>query len=277
ERRARRRRRHRRARRREAAAGAHPRALGGRSRGGERPAARGVHDLGRAAGGGAGRPHAYRGLMARGFLLVMDSFRIGGGADAASFGDAGADTPGHVAAHRHEAGTPLALPTLERLGLGVAAAASTGAFPAGFARRDGFAGAWGFAVEQSRGKDTPSGHWEMAGLPVAFDWAYFPRAAPSFPKALTEALIAEALLPGLLANRAASGPQIIDELGAEHLASGKPILYTSADSVLQIAAHEEGFGLARLYEVCAIARRLADAYRIGRVIARPFLGAPGSF
>src|SRR4051794_36307884 len=171
--------------------------------------------------------------MARGFLLVMDSFGIGGAEDAAAYGDAGADTLGHIAAAR-----PLALPNLERLGLGAAAAASTGHWPAGLARRDGFTGAWGYAVERSRGKDTPSGHWEIAGVPVDFDWTYFPAACPSFPKPLTDALIAQAQLPGILGDRHASGTQIIEELGAEHTRTGKPIVYTSADSVLQIAAHE---------------------------------------
>jgi phosphopentomutase len=132
-------------------------------------------------------------------------------------------------------------------------------------------------VEQSRGKDTPSGHWEIAGVPVAFEWGYFPPDEPSFPAALTDTLVARAGLPGILGNRHASGTEIIDELGAEHLRTGKPILYTSADSVLQIAAHEDSFGLERLYETCRIARALADEYKIGRVIARPFLGAPGAF
>jgi phosphopentomutase len=210
--------------------------------------------------------------VARGFLLVMDSFGIGGAEDALAYGDAGADTLGHIAASRR-----LRLPNLEALGLGAAAAASSGAWPAGFDRRDGFTGAWGYAVEQSRGKDTPPGHWEMAGLPVAFDWTYFPPAEPSFPPEITEALIRRAGLPGLLGNRHASGTAIIAELGEAHLRTGKPILYTSADSVLQIAAHEEAFGLERLYEVCRIARKIADPYRIGRVIARPFLGEPGAF
>jgi phosphopentomutase len=209
--------------------------------------------------------------MSRAFLLVMDSFGIGAAADAASFGDAGADTLGHIAER-----VDLALPNLARLGLGEAAAASTGRRPRGFpASRP--EGAFGYAVEKSRGKDTPSGHWELAGVPVPFDWGYFPPAFPSFPKALTEALIAEAKLPGILGNRHASGTQVIDELGEEHIRTGKPICYTSADSVFQIAAHERHFGLERLYEVCAIARRLVDDWNIGRVIARPFLGAPGSF
>jgi phosphopentomutase len=219
--------------------------------------------------------------MGRGFLLVMDSFGIGAAEDAAVYGDDGADTFGHIA--RACAGGAVAgrgalrIPALERLGLGAAAAASTGAWPAGLARRDGFAGAWGYAAEKSRGKDTPSGHWEMAGLPVEFDWAYFPPAPPSFPPEITETLIKRARLAGLLGNRHASGTQIIEDLGEEHARTGKPILYTSADSVLQIAAHEEAFGLERLYEVCRIAREIADPYRIGRVIARPFVGAPGSF
>ena len=148
--------------------------------------------------------------MARGFLLVMDSFGIGGAADADAFGDRGADTLGHIAAAR-----PLRLPQLEALGLGAAAEASTGHLPAGFSRRQTYTGAWGYAVERSRGKDTPSGHWEMAGLPVEFDWAYFPADPPSFPPALTDALIAQGKIPGILGNRHASGTQIIEELGAD--------------------------------------------------------------
>jgi phosphopentomutase len=127
-------------------------------------------------------------------------------------------------------------------------------------------------VEASRGKDTPSGHWEMAGVPVDFDWGYFPDTIPCFPQDLTDRLIDQAGLPGLLGNRQASGTAIIDELGEQHLKSGQPIVYTSADSVFQIAAHEKRFGLQRLYDVCKIARVLVDAWNIGRVIARPFTG-----
>jgi phosphopentomutase len=210
--------------------------------------------------------------VSRAFLFVMDSFGIGASADAAAYGDTGADTLGHIAARSR-----LNLPHLERLGLGAAAAASTGTWPAGLARRDGFIGAWGYAVERSRGKDTPSGHWEMAGVPVDFDWGYFPRTRPTFPKELTDALIARAKLPGLLGDRHASGTEIIAELGTEHVATGRPIVYTSADSVFQIAAHEESFGLERLYDVCRIARELVNPLKIGRVIARPFIGAPGAF
>lgn len=220
-------------------------------------------------------------MSRRAFLLVMDSFGIGASADAERFGDGGSDTFGHIeaacAAGRADKAClragPLRIPNLRRLGLGHAAAISTGGRPADTP----CAGAWGYAVEQSRGKDTPSGHWEMAGVPVMSDWGYFPPDYPSFPAALTEALIARAKLPGVLGNCHASGTEIIAQLGAEHLATGKPIVYTSADSVFQIAAHEQAFGLERLYEVCLIARELVDAYTIGRVIARPFLGTPGTF
>jgi phosphopentomutase len=137
--------------------------------------------------------------------------------------------------------------------------------------------AYGCASEQSHGKDTPSGHWEIAGVPVLFDWGYFPPAYPSFPQELINELIARAKLPGILANRHASGTEIIVELGEEHERTGKPIMYTSGDSVFQIAAHEESFGLERLYEISLIARELVNEHKIGRVIARPFLGKPGSY
>jgi phosphopentomutase len=216
----------------------------------------------------------------RAFVLVMDSFGIGASADAADYGDAGADTLGHIAAHCAEGRIPgrgaLRLPHLAHLGLIEAAARSSGRYPAGGEKLEPTA-AWGYAAERSLGKDTPSGHWEMAGCPVLFEWGYFPRTAPVFPPPLIEALIAEADLPGVLGGCHASGTAIIDELGEEHCRSGKPILYTSADSVFQIAAHEGTFGLDRLYRLCDIARRLVDPYRIGRVIARPFVGTPGSF
>jgi phosphopentomutase len=128
------------------------------------------------------------------------------------------------------------------------------------------------------GKDTPSGHWEIAASPADFAWGYFPETQPAFPSDLTHAIVIAGGLPGILGDRHASGTQIIEELGKEHLRSGKPILYTSADSVLQIAAHEERFGLDRLYDLCRIVRRLVDPLRIGRVIARPFVGdRPGAF
>lgn len=201
--------------------------------------------------------------MGRAFVLVMDSFGLGATPDAAKFGDAGADTWGHIkAAHAP------AVPHLVRLGLDAAHARATGRSYEGPAPE----GLYGAAAERSFGKDTPSGHWELAGVPVEFDWGYFPKTVPSFPKALTDALIARAKLPGLLGDKHASGTAILDELGEEHIRTGKPIVYTSADSVFQIACHETRFGLERLYEVCEIAFDLVRPHNVGRVIARPFLG-----
>jgi phosphopentomutase len=133
-------------------------------------------------------------------------------------------------------------------------------------------GRYGYGVERSQGKDTPSGHWEIAGCPVSFAWGYFTDLEQSFPPELVEAIIRAGALPGILGNRHASGTAIIDDLAAEHIATGKPICYTSVDSVLQIAAHEEHFGLERLYALCRQVRALVDPLRIGRVIARPFVG-----
>ncbi|HEY8566956.1 MAG TPA: phosphopentomutase [Beijerinckiaceae bacterium] len=220
--------------------------------------------------------------MARALLIVLDSVGVGGAEDAASYGDAGADTLGHVAeacfdGRGDRVGLregPLHLPNLAALGLGLAAQASTGRLPPNLEPFGRPAGAYGYGVERSKGKDTPSGHWEIAGCPVAFDWGYFPTSVPCFPPALIEALIREAGLPGILGDRHASGMTIIEELGAEHMRTGQPICYTSVDSVFQIAAHEETFGLERLYAACQVARRLCDPLKIGRVIARPFVGAP---
>ena len=133
---------------------------------------------------------------------------------------------------------------------------------------------FGCAAEISAGKDTPSGHWEIAGTPVQEDWHYFPDTTPAFPADLVARFCKEADIPGILGNCHASGTEIIARLGTEHIRTGKPICYTSADSVFQIAAHEETFGLERLYEICDVARRLLDALRVGRVIARPFVGTP---
>src|SRR5204863_5553404 len=167
---------------------------------------------------------------------------------------------------------PLALPNLVQLGLGEACRLAGGRIPPGLGGGAAAAATYGCAREVSKGKDTPSGHWEIAGLPVPFEWGYFPKAEPCFPPELIEALCERAKLPGILGDRHASGTEIIRDLGEAHIRTGKPICYTSADSVFQIAAHEEAFGLERLYEVCANARALVDRYRIGRVIARPFVG-----
>jgi phosphopentomutase len=210
--------------------------------------------------------------MTRALILMLDSFGIGATADAARFGDTGADTFGHIADRRAQARRPLRVPNLAKLGLLHAAKESTGQFPAGIDPGVRPHAAYGCAAEISTGKDTPSGHWEMAGVPVLYEWGYFRGATHTFPAELLEKLIERGRLPGVLGNRHASGTEIIRELGEEHMRTGKPIVYTSADSVFQIAAHEESFGLQRLYELCHIARELVDDYRIGRVIARPFVG-----
>ena len=202
--------------------------------------------------------------MPRAFLLILDSLGIGGAPDAASFGDAGADTLGHICAHMK-----LRVPHMASLGLGQAAALSTGRNPL---TPEPLIGQYGVAREVSRGKDTITGHWEIGGVPLSFDWGYFPHTVPAFPPDLIERIVKTCKLPGLLGLRHASGTEVIEDFGEEHIRSGKPIAYTSADSVLQIAAHEQHFGLERLYEVCRVARELTYPLNIGRIIARPFLG-----
>jgi phosphopentomutase len=224
--------------------------------------------------------------MTKAFLLVLDSVGIGGAPDATTYGDLGADTLGHIAeacmagaADRQGLRSGrLRIPNLEALGIGLAAKAATGSCPAGLSERPALIGLYANACEASNGKDTPSGHWEIAGVPVWFEWGYFPRRIPAFPAELISELVDEAGLPGILGDKHASGTEILDEFGAEHITSGKPICYTSADSVFQIAAHEKYFGLDRLYALCKTARILVDPLNIGRVIARPFVGeAVGQF
>lgn len=218
--------------------------------------------------------------MARAFLMILDSFGIGAAPDADRYGDQGSDTLGHIAQacadgradKRGLRSGPLHLPNLDKLGLGCAARSHRGSVPPGLNCGANVIGQWGYAVEQSRGKDTPSGHWEIAGVPVMFDWGYFPKSIPAMPGDLISDLAEICGLPGFLGNKHASGTEIVAELGEEHVRSGRPILYTSADSVLQIAAHESAFGLERLYETCEVARKLVDRLNIGRVIARPFAG-----
>lgn len=211
--------------------------------------------------------------MARAIILVLDSFGVGATADADKFGDVGADTLGSIARVRAESDAgPLQLPNLAKLGLFHASKESTGSFPAGVDTGIEVIGMYGHAAELSSGKDTPSGHWEIAGVPVLFDWGYFTGKTDTFPPELLDELIRRADLPGVIGNCHASGTTVIAELGDEHVRTGKPIVYTSADSVFQIACHEEAFGLERLYALCDIARELVDEYNIGRVIARPFVG-----
>ncbi|MFC5076803.1 Phosphopentomutase [Vibrio thalassae] len=219
--------------------------------------------------------------MKRAFILVLDSFGIGAAADAEQFGDVGSDTLGHIAeqcakglADNDQRSGELALPNLSKLGLAMAHKESTGALAQGLRDDTEIIGAYGHAAELSSGKDTPSGHWEIAGVPVLFDWGYFTDKQNSFPKELTDRILERAGLDGFLGNCHASGTQVLDDLGEEHMKTGKPIFYTSADSVFQIACHEETYGLDRLLELCQIAREELEDYNIGRVIARPFIG-PG--
>jgi phosphopentomutase len=210
--------------------------------------------------------------MPRAIVCILDSFGIGGAPDAGDYSDGhghpdtGADTLGHIA-DKYD----LHLPNMDALGLGAAGKLSTGHLARGLTDTPK-GGRWGVGREVSKGKDTPSGHWEIAGVPVPFAWGYFPQTVPTFPKELTDALIRNAKLPGILGNKHASGVPIIEELGEESIRTGKPICYTSIDSVFQIAASEEHFGLQRLYEVCEETFKLTAPMMIGRVIARPFTG-----
>lgn len=224
--------------------------------------------------------------MPRAFLVVMDSVGIGGAPDAHAFfngdvPDTGANTLAHIAqfcaAGRAEEGRsgPLRLPVMDAMGLGAACRLASGAEVPGLDTVP--TGLWGAATEVSNGKDTPSGHWEMAGQPVPWNWTTFPNTNPAFPRDISDLAAKLAGTSGILGNCHASGTTIIAELGAEHLRTGHPICYTSMDSVFQIAAHEEHFGLERLLKLCAALAPHLHKMRVGRVIARPFVGAPGDF
>ncbi len=205
------------------------------------------------------------------FVFMMDSFGIGGAPDAAQYANQGANTLGHIA----KAYPQLEIPNLLSLGLGQAAAEASGqslALSCPSKPTLNLPSKFGHAKEISVDKDTVSGHWEMSGLPNLKGWGHFPPQYPSFPNELIEQLIIDAHIPGILGNKAASGTVIIQELGEEHIKTQKPICYTSADSCFQIAAHEKYFGLERLYQVCEAAYKLVQPYRIGRIIARPFVG-----
>lgn len=219
--------------------------------------------------------------MTRAFLIVMDSVGCGGAPDAADFGDDGSNTLGHIAAEcaagRADIGRagPLRLPHLDALGLGAAIRLASGHPARGLDALP--TGRWGAATEISRGKDTPSGHWELAGVPVPWEWQYFPETNPAFPPDLVAEVCRIAGVDGILGNCHASGTEIIDRLGAEHLRTGWPICYTSADSVFQIAAHEGAFGLDRLIQLCQTLAPTLHAMKVGRAIARPFIGTEGAF
>ena len=222
--------------------------------------------------------------MGRAFLVVIDSVGVGGAPDAGTFfngdvPDTGANTLGHIiaacATGQAEEGRsgPLHVPHMMALGLGAAVTLASGQAVDGPEPT----GTWGAATEVSRGKDTPSGHWELAGLPVPWDWHYFPDETPAFPDVVVTAVCKAAGTAGILGNCHASGTTVIADLGAEHLRTGWPICYTSADSVFQIAAHEEHFGLDRLLQLCADVAPLLHDMKVGRVIARPFVGDVGNF
>jgi len=218
--------------------------------------------------------------MTRAFLIVLDSVGCGGAPDADRFfndglPDTGANTLGHIAEHRAAAGRPLRLPVLDGLGLGAAIRLASGVRAPGLGATP--TGRWGAATEVSRGKDTPSGHWELAGVPVPWDWTYFPRTEPAFDPELVALVCRLAGTEGILGNCHAAGIEIMHRLGAEQLRSGWPICYTSADSVFQIAAHEGEFGLERLIKLCEALAPHLHARRVGRVIARPFTGSAGAF
>ena len=224
--------------------------------------------------------------MARAFLFVLDSFGVGGARDAAQYGDLGSNTLGHIAEFcaagaADRAGLrqgPLKLPNMTSLGLLDIAKMASGNYPAGMPLPERLFGLYGAASEMSNGKDTPSGHWEIAGTPVMFNWGYFPTEGDAFSPELVEAICRDGDIPGILGNCHASGTEIIERLGEEHVRTGKPICYTSSDSVFQIAAHETHFGLDRLIALCQVVRGLLDPLNIGRVIARPFTGeTPESF
>ncbi len=211
------------------------------------------------------------------FCFVLDSVGIGGAPDAADFGDEGSDTLGHIAEWFLEVkGRPLHLPNLQDLGLGESYRLVHGRYPAGW-KEQRVSAAFAAATEISTGKDTPSGHWEMAGVPARWHWGYYPNRPQCFPQELLEHLHETCELEGSLGHCHASGTKIIARLGNESVSTGKPIFYTSADSVFQIAAHEEAFGLERLYQLCEVAREAVMEPLIGRVIARPFVGKQGEF
>ena len=213
--------------------------------------------------------------MARAFLIVIDSVGIGGAPDADRFfngdtPDVGANTVGHIAQAMAAKGTPLKVDALDALGLGAAVKLASGLDAAGLNATP--TGAWGAATETSNGKDTPSGHWELAGVPVPWEWHTFPKTEPAFPPEVTALICRTAGTDGILANRHASGTDVLDEEGPQHMKSGWPICYTSVDSVLQIAAHEDTFGRERLLKLCEDIAPTLHAMKVGRVIARPFVG-----
>ncbi len=216
--------------------------------------------------------------MARALVMVIDGFGLGAAPDAEQFSDVGANSFANLAdAFFKEKQRPVHLPNLAQLGL-ISAASSAGNRRVNATGGQPSSGAYGYAAEISSGKDTPSGHWEMMGVPVLFDWGYFTDKSNSFPESLLQQIYRKTGIEGCLGNCHASGTTIIAQLGEQHLSSGLPICYTSGDSVFQIAAHEQNFGLENLYRYCEQVRELLSELdlNIGRVIARPFIGNDAS-
>ncbi|CAL4325097.1 Phosphopentomutase [Buchnera aphidicola (Thelaxes suberi)] len=219
--------------------------------------------------------------MNRAFILVLDSFGIGSTEDAIYFGDIGSNTFGSIANFCYKQKkqgyrkNSLRIPNLMSLGLGHAYFKLHNAFPAGLEDNgSSLLGSYGYAKEISSGKDTSSGHWEIAGIPILFNWDYFVHKKNSFPQDLLDKIMQLSNIKGYLGNCHASGTDILVELGLQHINSGYPIFYTSIDSVFQVACHEDVFSLEKLYSLCDIIRKLLDKdkYKISRVIARPFSG-----
>jgi len=205
-------------------------------------------------------------------VIVIDSFGIGELPDADQFGDKGSNTALHIC----EAVSGPKWPFLKNLGLGNSSMLLGNQLP-GCEAVDKPLASFGVMREISPGKDTTTGHWELAGLQLDNAFTGFPPEYPSFPEKLVSDFIEQTGCRGVLGNKAASGTEIIEELGEEHLKTGFPIIYTSGDSVFQICAHNDIFPIDKLYEMCEIARKLCDDYYVGRVIARPFDGQPGEF
>jgi phosphopentomutase len=211
-------------------------------------------------------------MAKRAIVMVLDSFGIGALADADKFGDTGSDTLGNIANYCANLNQTIKIPNLLKLGLGRAYNLVNNKNIIGDNNDYNTNGYYGAARELSSGKDTTSGHWEIAGCPVLFDWGYFKNLTNTFPQQLLDNIMAKTGITGYLGNCHASGTEIIKILGEEHIKTSQPIFYSSADSVFQIACHEEHFGLDNLYKLCEQVREILEPYNIARVIARPFIG-----
>ncbi|WP_343155119.1 phosphopentomutase [Buchnera aphidicola (Kurisakia onigurumii)] len=218
--------------------------------------------------------------MKKVIILILDSFGIGSTEDSYKFSDHGSNTFGHISQFCHMQylygkRNKLHIPNLISLGLGLSYKYIHSEFPTGINNcNKNIIGSYGYASEISSGKDTISGHWEIAGVPVLFNWDYFKSTENSFPKVLLEKILFSAKIKGILGNCHSSGTEILEYLGEKHIKTKYPIFYTSSDSVFQIACHEHIFGLKNLYELCYLVRKILDEnnYKIARVIARPFIG-----